>query len=59
VLLEQWLRTTIPDLSAIGLHIPPEASRVVLGALLLVFALFIRRGVVGLVRRRRGRVVGV
>ncbi len=59
VLLEQWLRTTIPDLSVIGLNIPPEASRVVLGVLLLVFALFIRRGVVGLVRRRRGRVVSV
>jgi branched-chain amino acid transport system permease protein len=56
VLLEQWLRTTIPDLDRFGLHIPPEANRVVLGVLLIVFALFARRGVVGIVRRRRGRI---
>lgn len=59
VLLEQWLRTTIPDLSTYGISIPPEASRVVLGLLLVIFALFIRRGIVGMVRRRRGRVMSV
>ncbi|OLT07701.1 hypothetical protein BJF90_13545 [Pseudonocardia sp. CNS-004] len=59
VLLEQWLRTAIVDLGAWGLDIPAEANRVVLGVLLIVFALFARRGIAGLFQRRRGRVVGV
>ena len=59
VLLEQWLRTVLPDLDLFGLQIPPEASRLVLGALLILFALFARRGIVGLVRRRTGRTIGV
>ena len=59
VLLEQWLRTTLPGVDLFGWDIPAEASRVVLGLLLIIFALFIRRGVVGLVRARRGRVVSV
>ena len=59
VLLEQWLRTSIPDLAAIGLDIPAEANRLVLGLLLIGFALFARRGVVGLVRKQRGRTVSV
>jgi branched-chain amino acid transport system permease protein len=59
VLLEQWLRTTIPDLAAIGLDIPAEANRLVLGLLLIGFALFARRGIVGLVRQQRGRSVSV
>jgi branched-chain amino acid transport system permease protein len=59
VLLEQWLRTTLPDLDVFGLDIPPEANRVVLGVLLIVFALFIRRGVVGIFRRQRGRLSSV
>ena len=59
VLLEQWLRTTIPDLASIGLDIPAEANRLVLGLLLIVFALFARRGVVGLVRKQRGRTISV
>jgi branched-chain amino acid transport system permease protein len=59
VLLEQWLRTTIPDLAAIGLDIPAEANRLVLGLLLIGFALFARRGIVGLVRQQRGRSISV
>jgi branched-chain amino acid transport system permease protein len=59
VLLQEWLRTSIPDLARFGLDIPAEANRVVLGVLLIAFALFARRGVVGLVRRQRGRVINV
>lgn len=57
--LEQWLRTTVPDLHPFGATIPAEASRVVLGVLLIVFALYARRGVAGLLRRRPGRQLGV
>ena len=59
VTLEQWLRLVVPRLDFFGFSIPPESNRLVLGILLLVFALFIRRGVVGLFSRRRGRVVSV
>jgi branched-chain amino acid transport system permease protein len=59
VLLEQWLRTTLPELDWFGLDIPPEANRVVLGVLLIVFALFFRRGIVGIFRQQRGRVSSV
>jgi branched-chain amino acid transport system permease protein len=55
VLLEQYLRTTIPDLHPFGWVIPAEASRIVLGLLLIVFALFLRRGIAGLFRQARGR----
>jgi branched-chain amino acid transport system permease protein len=59
VLLEQWLRTSIPNFHPFGLNIPPEANRVVLGLLLVLFALYARRGVVGLFRQRRGRRLNV
>jgi|SRR5690606_23997579 len=59
VLLEQWLRTTVPDFHPFGAQIPAEASRVVLGLLLIFFALYARRGVAGLFRRARGRRLGV
>ena len=59
VLLEQWLRVIVPNLDLFGFSIPAETNRLVLGILLLIFALFIRRGVVGLFSRRRGRVVSV
>lgn len=59
VLLEQWLRAVLPNIDFFGHRIPAEASRVVLGVLLVVFALFVRRGIVGLVRRQRGRTVSV
>jgi branched-chain amino acid transport system permease protein len=59
VLLEQWLRTTIPSVDLFGLNIPPEANRVVLGLLLVLFALYAKRGVVGLFRQQRGRRLNV
>lgn len=59
VLLEQWLRVVVPNVSLFGTSLPAETNRLVLGVLLLVFALFIRRGVVGLFQRRRGRVLSV
>jgi branched-chain amino acid transport system permease protein len=59
VLLEQWLRTSIPSMHPFGLDIPPEANRVVLGLLLVLFALYAKQGVVGLFRQRRGRRLSV
>lgn len=55
VLLEEWLRTAVVDFHPFGATIPAEASRVVLGLLLIVFALYARRGVAGLFGRARGR----
>jgi branched-chain amino acid transport system permease protein len=57
--LEEWLRVTIPRLSQWGIDVPAGGNRVVLGALLLGFALFAPRGVVGIWRRRLGRRIGV
>jgi branched-chain amino acid transport system permease protein len=59
VTLEQWLRVVVPNLDVFGFSIPAESNRLVLGILLLIFALFIRRGLVGLFSRRRGRVVSI
>jgi branched-chain amino acid transport system permease protein len=59
VLLEQWLRTSIPDWHPFGQTIPAEASRIVLGLLLVVFALYARRGIAGLFQQARGRRIGV
>jgi branched-chain amino acid transport system permease protein len=59
VLLEQWLRTAIPSLHPFGLSIPAEANRVALGLLLVLFALYAKRGVVGLFRQARGRRLSV
>jgi branched-chain amino acid transport system permease protein len=59
VLLEQWLRTLILDLHPFGMDIPPDANRLVLGVVLILFALFARRGIVGLAQRRSGRRMGV
>lgn len=59
VLLEQWLRTNIPTWHPFGMDIPAEANRVVLGLLLVGFALFARRGLAGLFRPARGRRLGV
>lgn len=59
VMLEQWLRTSVNDFHPFGADIPAEASRVVLGLLLIVFAMFARRGVAGLFRKARGRRLAV
>jgi len=59
VLLEQFLRVVVPNIELFGITFSAESNRLVLGVLLIVFALFARRGVVGLVTKRRGRVVSV
>lgn len=59
VLLEQLLRVVVPTIDFFGITFSAESNRLVLGLLLIVFALFARRGIVGLVARRRGRVVSV
>lgn len=59
VLLEEWLRTAVPDFHPLGATIPAEAGRVVLGLLLIVFALYARRGIAGLFSRARGRRLAV
>lgn len=59
VLLEQVLRVVVPTLDLFGITFSAESNRLVLGVLLIVFALFARRGVVGMLSRRRGRVVSV
>lgn len=59
VLLEQVLRVVVPTIDFFGITFSAESNRLVLGALLIVFALFARRGVVGMLSRRRGRVVSV
>lgn len=59
VVLEQWLRVVVPRMEIFGFVVPAETNRLVLGVLLIVFALFIRRGIVGLLVERRGRTIGV
>jgi ABC-type branched-subunit amino acid transport system permease subunit len=49
----------VPDFHPFGATIPAEASRVVLGLLLIFFALYARRGVAGFLQRARGRRLGV
>jgi branched-chain amino acid transport system permease protein len=57
--LEQFLRVTLPSLDLFGMGLPNETNRLVLGVILIIFALFIRRGVVGLLTKRRGRQISV
>jgi len=59
VFLEQSLRLLIPSLSVFGMELPTETGRLILGALLVVFALFFRRGIVGIFQSRRGRNLSV
>ncbi|MQA79906.1 MAG: hypothetical protein GEV10_15725 [Streptosporangiales bacterium] len=59
VLLEQWLRTALAGFHPFGWEIPVESNRVVLGLLLVLFALYARRGVVGLFSSARGRRLSV
>src|SRR5690606_6897851 len=51
VLLEQVLRVVVPTLDLFGITFSAESNRLVLGVLLIVFALFARRGVVGMLSR--------
>lgn len=59
VSLEQFLRVVVPSIDIFGMSLPAETNRLVLGALLLVFAMFMRRGIVGLFQKQRGRKVSV
>ncbi len=59
VLLEQFLRVVVPTIDLFGMTFSAESNRLVLGVLLIVFALFARRGVMGMITKRRGRVVSV
>lgn len=57
--LEQFLRVTLPGIDLFGFGLPNETNRLVLGVVLIIFALFLRRGIMGLVTRRRGRTLSV
>ncbi len=57
--LEQILRVTLPGIDLFGFGLPAETNRLILGGILIVFALFIRRGIVGLLKKRRGRAIAV
>ncbi len=59
IILEQVLRVTVVNTSIFGWDVPAEINRVILGVILIVFALFIRRGVMGFVDRRAGRGITV
>lgn len=59
VFLEQTLRLIIPGITIFGTALPAETGRLILGALLIIFALFFRRGIVGIFQARRGRLVNV
>lgn len=57
--LEQILRVTLPGMNLFGMGLPNETNRLVLGVILVIFALFIRRGIAGLLTKRRGRTISV
>lgn len=57
--LEQFLRVTLPGVDLFGMGLPNETNRLVLGVILIIFALFIRRGIMGLVTKKRGRQISV
>ena len=57
--LEQFLRVTLPGIDLFGFGLPNETNRLVLGIILIIFALFIRRGIIGILTKRRGRRISV
>ena len=59
VVIEQVLRVAVVNVDLFGYEIPSEINRLVLGLIMVVFALFVRRGIIGLFVRRRGRSVAV
>ncbi|MQA84754.1 MAG: hypothetical protein GEV03_09060 [Streptosporangiales bacterium] len=59
VLLEQWLRTLFATVHPFGWTIPIESNRIVLGLLLVLFALYAKRGVAGIFRPARGSQLNV
>ncbi len=59
IVLEQVLRLTVIETSIFGWEVPEEINRVILGVILILFALFLRQGVMGLVERRSGKGIAV
>ena len=57
--LEQYLRVTLPGIDLFGMGLPNETNRLVLGVILILFALFLRKGIMGLITKRRGRTITV
>lgn len=55
--LENFLRTTAVRLELFGPVVPTEFNRAVLGFLIVLIAIFFRRGIAGLFERRVGRAV--
>lgn len=59
VIVSEVLRVTFGGVGLFGPVVPAEVSRLLFGAVLIVVALFARRGVMGLVRGATGSRVGV
>lgn len=59
LVLADYLRVWVTRVELFGWTPPREANRMVLGLLLVVVALYARRGVVGLFTKQRGRRLGV
>ena len=59
IFLSEALRVGLARTELFGATVPPAFNRIVLGAILVGFALFAKEGIVGLLRRRKGRRLGV
>lgn len=59
VVAGEFLRVTFGGIGLFGGTVPAEVSRLIFGAVLVVIALFARNGIMGLIRRRGGRKIGV
>lgn len=57
--LSEFLRVGFQRLTVFGTAVPIESNRIVLGVVLVVVALYARRGIVGLFRQAGGRRLGV
>jgi branched-chain amino acid transport system permease protein len=57
--LAELLRVTVVHATFFGYTVPQEVNRLVLGAILVIVALFAPRGIMGLVHRAGGRRLGV
>lgn len=59
VIAGEVLRVTFGGIGLFGGTVPAEVSRLIFGVVLVVIALFARNGLMGLVRRKGGRKMGV
>jgi branched-chain amino acid transport system permease protein len=57
--LAEFLRVTIVHVDILGYTVPQEVNRLILGAMLVLVALFAPRGIMGLIRRTGRRRLGV